>query len=273
MKTFPLVFFLASIFVFTACESSSESEANENSSTEETANFAETPEQKTIISGYGQLVGEEKALEKAEKMLEALGGREKWKNIKALNYVEKRDQKGIDTTYTYEAWMDMEELNLKLELLGTEFHSYVSIKDSTGMAYDLKNNRSADLRANEIKKLTYQDDHDMYKIIKKLAMGEELKLKMRNPLHFDVLTPDSVMLGGFNLNTQNFPEYFSSKIYQNGNNEKVMHYTGWKSVDGIFYPADGESIDRNMTFIMASWQPFMESLETAFPRLDATKTK
>lgn len=256
------IFLLSLIMLaFIACESSTEQKntaGNDNL-------------QPNFKRSHGQLIGEEKALEKVDKMLAALGGREKWQNLKSINYREKRDQKGIDTTYSVETWIDLENFNSRTEQKGTKFHTFISINDKNGKVYDLNRNRSVNIRPKERHRFHYEYKHNMYRIIKQLAMGDKLHVTMRNKDRFDVMNRDTLM-GGFNLNAQGLPEYFGSQIYMEGKTEKIIHFTGWKTDGDVPFPLDGETLDHSMTFIMDNWEAYMQPTDMVFPELDSLIT-
>lgn len=231
-----------------------------------------TTDKPTALEGYGHLKGDEKALSMVEDLLAALGGREKWQDLKFLYYKEKVDKKGIDTTYTIETWINLEEFDLKTEQKGTKFHTFLSVGNEGGKAHDLIKKRFVDIRPYDIPRFKHKYTHNMYRLIKQLAVGDSLFVRMRNANRFDIMNKDT-LLGGFNLDPKNIPEFFGAQIYQKGKTEQITHFTGWKEEDGFIFPLDGETTDRNMTFIMDTWKAYTQPLDVVFPNLDSLKTK
>ena len=206
---------------------------------------------------------DKQARDKAMKMLGAIGGKEKWANLKAIYYREKVDQNGIDSTFYEEKWIDLTAFKMRTEQKIEKFHRAGLFSDKGGWIINPETGKSRALSKKELQKAKYEYKRNMYVLIYQLATRNDLTLKMRNKDRFDIYERDT-LLGGFNINAQNQPEFYGFQRFLQGNRQTNIQITGWLEADGLTYAQDGHTLNKKRYFVTDKWKAFTLPFEEAF---------
>lgn len=196
--------------------------------------------------------GEPQAVEQAKKMFEAIGGLDRWAEIKGLYIKAQHTEPNIENPYQSEIWRDMENFYLVIEQQNEDFHVKGVFNNEGGKVYYMDKDSSRTLTDEQLNSWKFSNAHNVYNVWKSIARnaGTEVKSGEDNKLEF---YQKEQLLAAFKLDSLNRPSYF----YQVNQDTSVLsesHFRIWKTSNGITHPAGGGPSDGNFVYETEIWE-------------------
>lgn len=205
--------------------------------------------------------GDEKAVEEAEAMFKALGGKEVWAKLKSLYIKALHNEPNLEHPYVSQIWRDLDDFKMRIEQRGPEFDNIGLFSNEAVEIQYLHRDSMRWLSEEALKNAKYSHHHNVYVIFKKLAAEFDISVKFGPENRLDFYQNDG-WLCGFGLDEKNRPYRFFSPNPDGTNNESLFKI--WNTVEGLTHPAGGGPTDGNFEYKTEIWQPSNQNIEEAF---------
>ncbi|MDF1864440.1 MAG: DUF6265 family protein [Saprospiraceae bacterium] len=205
--------------------------------------------------------GEPKAVEHAEKMFKALGGKIVWSELRSLYIHAIHNEPTLEHPYESHIWRDVDEFKMRIEQRGPEFNNIgLFSNDQVEIQYVHRDSMrwfSKDALENE----KYAHEYNVYVLFKKLVTQSGILVKLDKDDRLDFYENEE-WLCGFILDEQNRPYRFFSPNPDGTHSESIFKI--WKTINDYTHPAGGGPVDGNFEYVTKIWRPSKENIETAF---------
>lgn len=208
-------------------------------------------------------LGEEKAVVLANQMFEAIGGKEKWCELKSLYIKADHTEPQMVIPYQSEIWRDIDRFELVIEQQNDSFHvKGVFNKDGGKIRYYDKRDTSRVLTKTQLAEAEFDHEHNVYVLLHKFGCnpaGYRVTLEEDQRLYF---YKDSVFLCSFGLDEQQRPYLFYKPNPDGSVNGSI--FTHWGTDDGLVHSAGGHPLDSNFVYRTKIWKPGTQTLKELF---------
>ncbi|HEY9283834.1 MAG TPA: hypothetical protein VIP46_10300 [Pyrinomonadaceae bacterium] len=188
----------------------------------------------------------------AAKMLEALGGRERWASLASLYIRATHVEKGIPKPYRSEIWRNLDGVQFKIVQQNADYHQTVFVNGREGWL--IHNGEMRALTQEQLAGLLRWDKHLVYKTIRKIALGGRgIGLKLDGGRRLEVYE-NGERLATLELDGQRRP----SKYYTpapDGKADSLTVYTAWGVSDGYVHPTVSEPQGLEAVYRAEVWKP------------------
>lgn len=194
------------------------------------------------------------------KMFEAIGGVEKWANIRSLYIKATHTEPSMDKPYQSEIWRGTDEFKLRIEQQNEDFHKIGLFSEDGGWIHDLKKNRIRKLSTENLDSERKGHIFNVYVLLKDIASSKKYSSVINGQrLEF---YKDKAFMVAFILDDQYRPKIFITK--NNGGEENISHFDLWNETNGFVHSAGGGPVNGNFHYRTEIWQPSKLPFEEAF---------
>lgn len=212
--------------------------------------------------GADRKKGDAKALETAERMLKAIGGRANWAALKSLYIRAIHTEAGLDKPYQNEIWRNLETRQIKIVQQNEDFHTVGYIDGDKGWIVRGRGEPAA-MSEEQLAGLLHWDRHLVYGIFRKMAAGSPglgYRIDERGRL---VVEENGEMLAAFELNEKGLPHRFYTPS-RDGKKENLSIFSEWGESEGFVHPVVSEPQGEQTVYRAQEWRPGREMLEMRF---------
>lgn len=207
--------------------------------------------------------GDVKAVELANQMYSAIGGKKAWCELRSLYIKAIHTEPQMHIPYTSEIWRGIDEFNLVIEQQNDSFHVKGVINENEGIIryYD-KRDTMRTLTPEQLVEWKYDNEHNIYVILHRMACHPQnysVHVDENNRLAF---YSDSTLVTSLGLDDQMRPYLFYSPRPDGSISGSV--FTKWATDQGLVHSAGGHPLDSNFVYTTEIWQPGSKSLEDSF---------
>lgn len=216
--------------------------------------------------------GDRLAIERMERMLEKLGGREVWANTLSLLTVERVRHYKYGDGIIETVWRDLDQPGASIKLMHPDLN-LVYAWDST-QGWVSRNGVLRDLSKDEIHQKEVHWQRDLYTLFHQLALGDrKLTLKVLKPNGFKILDEDKKKIGEFRLTR-------SGELYQwqrfGSQKSETYIYGPFKSFGVLNFPDWSTTTDGHwrsyIVQVQPSFKPFGIHVSMEKPESDCSKS-
>ncbi len=207
--------------------------------------------------------GEPQAVEQAEQMFTAIGGKTAWCDLRSLYIKAEHTEPRMTIPYTSEIWRAIDEFELIIEQQNDSFHVKAVMTPNEGKIryYDNRDTLRT-MTDKQLQDWEFGHRHNVYVILHDLACDPakyRVALEQENRLSF---YQDTTFVTSFGLDEQMRPHLF----YQPNSDGSISGsiFTHWGRDNGLVHSAGGHPLDSNFMYQTERWQPSGQSLEEAF---------
>ena len=217
--------------------------------------------------------GDENSLMLAENMLEAMGGKKLWANLKSIHLRTIHRDTRRDYASVTEIWANIDE-NKTLTLNASNNRRSMKVVHGND-GWEIKDGQMLILPTEELYPMLRWYRFNFYTNMKRLAIGgEQYELKLHGDKRFDVYE-NGEYVGGFELNDDNLPGIFYSPGMFPGVKENFLKFIKWDAYGGYSFPKEitGENtlIVNETEFFEASSKPAEKAFQVTFDPVELTK--
>lgn len=205
--------------------------------------------------------GESQAIEKAETMFKALGGKEVWAKLKSLYIHAIHEEPNLEHPYKSHIWRDLDALKMRIEQRGPEFDVIGLFSEKKIEIQYLHRDSMRWFSEDALESEHYAHEHNVYVLFKKMATTDSILVKLDEEGRLDFFQKDEWMCG-FILDDQNRPHRFFSPNVDGTDSESLFKI--WNTIEGLIHPAGGGPVDGDFEYKTQIWRPSNENIETAF---------
>ena len=206
--------------------------------------------------------GEDSAVAQADAMFDAIGGKERWCNLRSLYIKAQHEEPQMTIPYRSEIWRAIDTFELVIEQQNDSFHVKAVITSESGVVTYLDDrDTSRVLSADQLEGWKHGHDHNVYVLLHNLAcrpsayrvVANNGRIEFYNGMEF---------VTSFELDAQNRPY----KFYHPDVEGKVQGsiFTRWGEDDGLVHSAGGHPLDSNFIYLTEIWKPSNLPLTEAF---------
>lgn len=184
--------------------------------------------------------GDEEAIILAERMIDELGGKKKWLDLKSLYIRTVTLDVVTGEPYAFEEWINLDEPKFMNHRIINDIHYFQIVNRNDG--WMVQNNNVMMMQPDNVTNYLGWYDQFFMRNIKILAEGgEQVEVKVNGDNAFDVFVRNS-FISGFSLNDNNLP----NKYVTPGSSQRfnIMNIDKWGEYKGYKYPLEvtGENI-------------------------------
>jgi hypothetical protein len=211
-------------------------------------------------SGKLDIKGSPEAVQMAESMLKALGGKKAWTRLKSVYIRTIARVASEGEPYVYEEWTNLTEpkfMNRKT----VNGSSVIEIVDGND-GWTLRDSRMEMISPQRI--TNYRQWHDQYflRMVKQIAMeNENLEVRKKNDRTLEVLM-NGALVSGFELNNQNLPEKYY--VARGGGKSTTIYFKEFSEYKGYKFPLEIASESMLATYRTDYFDPSHLDAEKAF---------
>jgi hypothetical protein len=192
----------------------------------------------------------ETGLERAERLLAAMGGRDAWAKVRFVHVEAEHDQLNVRDSFTNRIWNDFTQPRVRIEARNDAIHVRRVIAGGTGAA--MRNGVRRELKAAEVADETRWWEANIYRTLHRLAAGDPaLTPRAVGEHRLEIFLPDGRRLNWFVLNQRGEPHLFGTWDSEQGTGMGPLAGNGT-----VKYPAWGIVPD-------GSWRYVIRKFETA----------
>lgn len=192
------------------------------------------------------------AAARAEEMLSALGGRERWASLVSLYIRATHTEKGVARPYRSEIWRNLDAAQFKIVQQNEDFNDTRLVDGARGWL--VRKGETRELPAEHLAALLRWDAHLLYKTVRKIALGRpslDLKLDDRGRL---VVYEDGRLLAALELDARKRPHRYYVPGPE-GRGERLTVYREWGESGGYVHPVVNEPQGEEAVYRTEEWRP------------------
>lgn len=205
--------------------------------------------------------GQKEAVQSAEMMFKALGGKEVWAKLKSLYIHAIHEEPNLEYPYESHIWRDLDDFKMRIEQRSPEFNIIALFSNEKVEIQYLHRDSMRWFSEEALEEEKYSHEHNVYVLFKKLATQSGISVQLGEDNQLDFYDGEE-WLCGFILNEKNLPFRFFSPNPDGTNAES--HFKIWNTVDGLTHPAGGGPVDGDFEYETKIWKPSNKNIETAF---------
>jgi len=205
-----------------------------------------------------QWLGDKKSLRAAEKLLDNLGGRERWAGMKSL-YIHYEQEDLAFGSYPSIQWQSLEEPKIVVDQYISN-ERLIRIMDLDSAWIERKGYLESMNEPNR-SFLKYWVTLDYYWNLHRLAAGENLEVIFTDKNQLVVRSGGNFVFG-FEVDDDFRPIVFHRPFFNDQNIS--LELTSWKVQDGFYYPSNGQAVSNEFKFRVLEWIPSELQPEKAF---------
>lgn len=203
--------------------------------------------------------GDSDALQLAEEMFEAIGGKMRWANLRSVYIQAIHEEPELKYPYKSEIWRDLDDFKVRIEQQSPEFHKVGYFSDAG--CYVLNLNLDS-IRQISTENVRNGHNHNVYVLLHRYASEEGFKVISPKENRIDFYEGDSLFLCGFELDSLKRPHHFITK--NNAGEEQVFIFSKWGTTEGLVHSAGGGPVDGDFSYDTKIWQPSEQNYEASF---------
>jgi hypothetical protein len=208
------------------------------------------------VSKKTELKNNEKTI--VEKMIDSMGGEEKWNQVESLYIKALHFEKSRPTPYYSEIWRNLNDKNIRIHQWNENFDLLRIVRDSAGIV--IRDGEEEKMTPGTLAYIQNWDKHVFYKTIHDL-----IENKIRSRLIADsiiLLERNNAFAGMMVLNDKLLPyKYYTPSL--NGDTLLTV-YPEWKETNGLKHPSVSMSMDSSFVFKAIEWKPSIDTIPKSF---------
>ena len=207
--------------------------------------------------------GEKSAIDLANQMFKAIGGKSVWCELRSLYIKAEHTEPQMEIPYQSEIWRAIDQFDLVIEQQNDSFHVKGVFNESAGtIRYFDKRDTFRNLTDEQLQDWKFGHNHNIYVLLHDLACRPEdysVEIDKDERLAF---YQNSVFVTSFVLDEQLRPHIF----YHPNSDGTVSgsRFTHFGNDGGLVHSAGGHPLDSNFMYRTELWQPSNKSLEETF---------
>jgi hypothetical protein len=207
--------------------------------------------------------GDRAAVELAEGMFDAVGGKQAWAALRALYIKAEHTEPQIPAPYQSEIWRGIDEFELRIDQGNDSFHALARVNAQGGTVTYLDDRDSTRvLSTEELAQWKFEHDHNVYVVLHRLGKHPaafRVALEETDRLTF---YEDDQLLAAFRLDDQLRPHLFYQPTHDGG--LAASEFSTWGTHDGLTHSAGGGPLDGNFHYTTLEWQPSDRSFSETY---------
>ena len=198
--------------------------------------------------------GDSAAVVKAHDMFNAIGGLERWCEVRSLYIKAEHAEPQMSMPYQSEIWRALDTFQLVIEQQNSEFHVRGIFTEDRGHIRYLDQRDTFRLLSDEqLADWKFNHAHNVYVLLHQLACNPNhylVELGVDEQLSF---YQDSIFIVRLGLDEQNRPHLF----YQPTPDDTISgsRFTRWEEDQGLVHSAGGHPLDSNFWYVTELWEP------------------
>ena len=205
-------------------------------------------------------LGQPDAIELAEKMFEAIGGKEAWCQTRSIYIKAEHTEPDMNIPYTSEIWRDLDVFDLQIEQQNDSFHVKARMDINEGIVNYLdKRDTSRILTKEQLEDWNFGHDHNVYVLLHHIACepeAYEVGIDDDGRLNFSL---NGIFSTGFFLDDQHRPYMFYAP--NSDGTIQGSKFTKWGTDGGLVHSAGGHPLDSSFVYTTELWIPSKLSLK------------
>ncbi len=218
---------------------------------------------KTPETDKASFQGNKDAVALANTMFAAIGGKEKWCELRSLYIKAEHTEPQMTIPYQSEIWRAIDRFELVIEQQNDSFHVRGVFTPQEGQINYLDDRDTFRiLSAEQLEDFEYDHNHNVYVLLNDLACDPPNYRVEIDPAGMLAFYRDTTFMSSFGLDDMNRPNMFYHPL-KDGNIVGSI-FTHWGTDDGLVHSAGGHPLDSNFIYRTEIWQPSTQTLEEAF---------
>ena len=218
---------------------------------------------KRPASGNQSFSGDPEAIELADQMFDAIGGKKAWCELRSLYIKAEHTEPQMTIPYQSEIWRGIDRFEVVIEQQNDSFHVKGVINEFGGtIRYYDKRDTSRILTSEQLENWKFDHNHNVYVLLHDIGCSPQdyrVDFDENENLAF---YRDSMFVTSFGLDDQLRPYLF----YQPNADGTISGsiFSHWGTDGGLVHSAGGHPLDSNFMYVTEIWQPAKERLKETF---------
>jgi len=203
--------------------------------------------------------GDEQAIAAAKRMFDAIGGRQRWADLRGLYIRALHTQPDLDKPYVNEIWRAMDSQRLRIRQTSEDWNAEL-VMDGRRAWLRGRDGQTRELPRARVKREMENHNRNIYCMLHRLAMGGGIVLRAGRDGRLE-LHERNALLAAFQLDALGRPARY---IVPGENGETASVFTRWASSEGLVHPTEGGPEDGSFHFDTRTWTPAFSDVAQAF---------
>ena len=217
----------------------------------------------TPDEGNATFAGTPEAVNLAEQMYEAIGGKQGWCDLRSLYIKAKHTEPQMDLPYSSEIWRAIDTFELAIRQHNDSFHVEAHISADEGRVTYLDKRDTFRLFSEEqLAQWQHDHNHNIYVLLHDIGCApESYRVSIDSAGHLAFYAGD-IFRTSFALDEQMRPFEF---YHPTAMGEIVgSRFTHWGTDDGLVHSAGGHPLDSNFMYRTETWTSSARPLQESF---------
>lgn len=197
--------------------------------------------------------GEKDAIQMAERMFDAIGGKEGWCNLTSLYIKAEHNEPPMTLPYQSEIWRSMTDFDLVIEQQNDSFHVRAVMNDTSGVVSYLDQRDTFRVLTDEqLGNWKFGNRHNVYVLLHNIACNpQDYKAEIEDE-HI-AFYQDTIFVTRFGLDDQFRPHLFYAP--NPDGTISGSRFTRWGTDGGLIHSDGGHPMDSSFMYSTEIWKP------------------
>ena len=205
--------------------------------------------------------GDPGAVEQAEAMFDAIGGKKRWGKLRSLYIQATHEEPELEGPYKSEIWRSIDEFKIRIEQQSDQFHTVAVFSDEGGWVTYYHREETKALDPDVVAAWKHGHQHNVYVMLSRLAQNGTYTVRERSDGTIGFFEGET-FLCAVELDEENRPYGF---IAPGANGiEGRSNFTIWGTTKGMVHSAGGGPTDGSFSYTTDVWKPSNKSFDDEF---------
>ena len=206
--------------------------------------------------------GDLAAVELAERMFAAIGGKKGWADLRALYIKAEHTEPQMSQPYQSEIWRGIDEFEMRIDQGNDSFHTVARVNARGGQVTYHHRDTTRVLTAEELAEWEFDHNHNVYVVLHRLGKNPGTFRAVLEETDRLTFYEDDHTLTAFRLDDQLRPHLFYSPTLEG--DLVASEFSRWGTHDGLTHSAGGGPLDGDFHYTTLVWEPSKRSFAQSF---------
>ena len=207
--------------------------------------------------------GDPAAVELAERMFEAIGGKKGWAELRALYIKAEHTEPQMSQPYQSEIWRGVDEFEIRIDQGNDSFHALARVNAQGGtVAYLDDRDTTRVLTPEELEEWEFDHNHNVYVVLHRLGKYPAAFRAVLEETDRLTFYEGDHLLSAFRLDDQLRPHLFYSPTLEG--NLAPSEFSRWDTHQGLVHSAGGGPLDGDFHYTTLEWVPSQRSFAESY---------
>ena len=207
--------------------------------------------------------GDQAAVELADRMFEAIGGKRGWANLRALYIKAEHTEPQIPQPYQSEIWRGIDEFELRIVQGNDSFHTMARVNAQGGKVVYLDHRDTTRvLTPGQLEEWEFDHNHNVYVVLHRLGKNPQAFRVVLEETDRLTFYEDDHLITAFRLDEQFRPHLFYHLAREG--DLVPSEFSTWGTHHGLVHSTGGGPLDGDFHYTTLVWEPSNRSFSDSY---------